>query len=134
MSDYVLSFTLAGESVTQPFDRLAWAQAAFDGLTRNPDCTRATITGMGYELDRFVRDGCTVCTTRGRITDYDREGNVVGYHECALCGGTGIARHLLWDRHNEPVEAGAMPCPECYPAPEAVWPASSEIDVSEVEF
>lgn len=134
MSDYVLSFTLAGESVTQPFDRLAWAQAAFDGLVTNPDCTRATITGMGYELDRFVRDSQTNCEARSRVLAFDVSGNAIGYEECAHCGGTGIARHLLWDRHSEPVEAGSIPCPECYPAPEAVWPASSEVDVSEVWF
>jgi len=64
---YVIDFELAGIPATHTFERFTWAEAAYDGLTRNPDCRRAELIEHGVTVARHETDACRKCSGTGYL-------------------------------------------------------------------
>lgn len=114
MSDYLLRSTVNGVNGEEPFTHLSRAEAAFDALCLDPACSAASITGLGYEVARFVRGSCRSCDGRGSLPIYDRASNVTGSYPCRACSGSGITGHD--PPPPEPAPPGSNSCPICEPS------------------
>ena len=116
MNGYTLTYTIGGETVTDTFASLRWAEAAFSGLERNEHCSRAELSGAGYGIRQFVRNGCPGCDARGHVNSGRWSKGEVVWHatECVMCGGTGRI-YTTGDTLYEPAEASQVRCPDCTP-------------------
>lgn len=136
MSDYVLTFTLSGETATHRFDSLRIAEIALGGLRGNPHCERAVLSGMGHEIDRYVRDACPTCAGQRSVDGGRWSAGVVVSDPgvCDACGGRGVVQGP-YNPLVEPPVAGMFDCPLCrQPVPYVATTEYEPQDISEIPF